>query len=202
MRLTFKAAPAIFATLLCASLPARAELQYYPDPAHKKLAPDEPMPMDDMVDLAKDGDPRAEFILGDLYQKGKGGLEKNLKESHHWFELSAMHGYGQAFVRLAAQAKHAGDTQLAWQWYTLAIDALDGAAQDYAIQARRDLQEQSKISREDMDAARKSMREWKDLRDKTLRELKDSAGKSGDDTAKSSAGHDSNPQQDRNLFHE
>src|SRR4051812_20199 len=117
------------ALLLLAIVPAQAELQYYPDPPHKKLAPDEPMPMDDMVDLAKQGDPRAEFILGDLYQKGKGGVAKDWKESRHWFELSGMHGYGQSFVRLAAQAKHEGDPELAWQWYTLAIDSLDGAAQ-------------------------------------------------------------------------
>ena len=50
---------------------ARADLKYFPDPAYKRLNADDPPPMSEMTDLANEGDVRAMFILGDMYEKGK-----------------------------------------------------------------------------------------------------------------------------------
>lgn len=155
---------------------AQADLKYFPDPAYKRLNADDPPPMTEMVDLANQGDTRAMFILGDMSEKGKGGLEQDRKQARHWFEESAKHGYNQSFIRLAAMAKHDNNPQEAWQWYTLAIDSFDsGDTQDYAIRARKALVESAKLSSDDIDKARKAIDDWKDVRDKQLRAEKDAA---------------------------
>ena len=167
-------------TIICiclataASVPAQADLKYFPDPAYKRLNSDDPQPMEEMVELAGQGDTRAMFILGDMYEKGKGGLAKDLNQSRHWFEESAIHGYNQSFIRLAAMAKHDNNPVEAWQWYTLAIDNFDyGDTQQYAIRARKDLTDEAKLSSDDTDKARKAMGAWKDARDKQLRTEKE-----------------------------
>jgi TPR repeat protein len=170
----------LFGMILCIGLlapaSARADLKYFPDPAYKRLNADDPPPMSEMIDLANQGDTRAMFILGDMSEKGKGGLEKDVKQARSWFEESAMHGYSQSFIRLAAMAKHDKNPKEAWQWYTLAISGFDdGDAQDYAIRARKELVEKAKLAPDDIDAARKAMNDWKDARDKHLRDEKDAA---------------------------
>lgn len=158
--------------LLLAAAPAPAGITYYPDPVYKRLNDDDPLPMEEMLELAGQGDPRAQFMLGDMYQKGKGGLAKDLKESHRWFEESGMHGYGQSFIRLAAQAKRAKKPLEAWKWYTLAIDHLNGDIQDYAIKARKELVENEPLTREEIAEARTALDDWKEQRDQRLREEK------------------------------
>lgn len=170
----------LLAVIICIGLltpaAARADLKYFPDPAYKRLNADDPPPMAEMVDLANQGDTRAMFILGDMSEKGKGGLEQDRKQARRWFEESAKHGYNQSFIRLAAMAKHDNNPQEAWQWYTLAIDSFDsGDTQDYAIRARKALVESANLSSDDIDKARKAIDDWKDMRDKQLRAEKDAA---------------------------
>lgn len=108
--------------LLCLSVcvPAQAAgVRYLEDPVYTKINKDDEHPMDDLVILAKGGDARAQFILGDLYSKGKGGLAKNRVKARYWFEISARHGYTASFIRLAALAKRSRDYIGAYQWYTL-----------------------------------------------------------------------------------
>jgi TPR repeat protein len=159
------------AALICAAAPAQADLKYYPDPVHRKLSDDDPPAMSDMTELALEGDTRAMFILGDMYEKGKGGLPKDLKESRKWFEESGMHGYGHSFIRLAAMAKLEKKPIEAWQWYTLAIRHLDNDdTQNYAIQARKALEEKFQLTSEDIAAARDAQDAWEDARDQHLRD--------------------------------
>jgi TPR repeat protein len=110
-------------TLLCLSLCAGAAqaagVRYLEDPVYIKLNKDDEHPMSDLMTLAAGGDARAQFILGDLYSKGKGGLAKNRVKARYWFEISARHGYTAAFIRLAALAKRSRDYIGAYQWYTL-----------------------------------------------------------------------------------
>ncbi|MBI3441300.1 MAG: sel1 repeat family protein [Proteobacteria bacterium] len=148
---------------------AQAHLKYYPDPVYQKLNDDDSSPMTDMIDLAAQGDVRAQFIMGDLYSKGKGGVAKDLTAARHWFEESGIHGYGHSFIRLAALAKHDNRPKEAWQWYSLAIKTFDyGDERKYAIQARHDLVENATLSEEDIREARKSMSAWEDMRDQHL----------------------------------
>ncbi len=192
----------LYALLMCLAMAAgtataaQAELKYYPDPAYHKLNSDDPHPMDEMIDLAKQGDARAQFILGDMYEKGKGGLEKDMKESRHWFEESAVHGYSHSFIRLAALAKHEDNPVEAWQWYTLAINSFDsGDAQQFVIKARHDLVETAELSRDDIWEARKAVDAWEDSRDKQLRMEKEQQEKDAEAKLAASEHPDKKPAQ-------
>lgn len=172
------------ALLWSISLPALADIKYYSDPVHKSYSKDDPPAMSDMIDLANQGDVRAMFILGDMYEKGKGGLPKDQKQARQWFEDSAMHGYNQAFIRLAAMAKRANNPIEAWQWYSLAIKNFDsGNTQQYVIRARKALTESANLSSADTDQGRKAMSDWETARDKYLRDEKDAARKASVDAA-------------------
>jgi TPR repeat protein len=156
--------------LLPGSLPAKAELKYYSDPVYQKLSADDPLPMADVIALAEQGDVRAQFIVGDLYAKGKGGMPEDMIEARRWFELSAMHGYNHSFIRLAAIAKRENKPAEAWQWYTLAIWSLDhdAAERKYALGARETLMETAQLPNDDLRRAKKSAIAWENTRDRIL----------------------------------
>lgn len=159
----------ILLVLLFFSTAAVADIPYYPDPVYKKFGDADHSPIEDMVDFAKQGDVRAQFILGDLYSKGKGGMPKDLKEARHWFGESAIHGYAHSFLRLAALAKHDNNPLEAWQWYTLAIDALEDDRRRFAVEARKELVDAAKLDSKNIAAARGAMKDWEDARDDRLR---------------------------------
>ncbi|MFH1157319.1 MAG: hypothetical protein V1721_00295 [Pseudomonadota bacterium] len=149
---------------------AGAGIEYYPDPVYQKLNADDPPPMEDMIALAKQGDARAQFILGDLYAKGKGGFARDPAKARRWFEESAINGYNHSFIRLAALAKHEDKPLDAWKWYTLAIDGFaQGGEKTFAIAARHSLIADAKLLPEDIWRARKSMNDWVLARGKRLR---------------------------------
>jgi TPR repeat protein len=162
--LTLAPAPAGAANNASAVLPAE-RIKYYPDPVYQKLNSGDSHPMDDMLVLAKEGDVRAQFILGDLYSKGKGGLPRDVKEARRWFEASALHGYNHSFIRLAALAKHTSNPIEAYQWYTLAMERTNGDEKSYAREARQTLVADKKLTSEDIDKAEKLMDTWKDTQD-------------------------------------
>lgn len=161
------------ALLMAVPVSAHANIKYYPDPVYQKFGPDDTSPMADMVDMASQGDVRAQFIMGDLYSKGKGGVAKDPAEARHWFEESGRHGYAYSFLRLAAMAKRENKPLEAWQWYSLAIKAFDdGDERKFAITARHDVAESAKLSLEDLRQARKSMSDWEDDSNKRLSDEK------------------------------
>lgn len=119
----------ILVALFCLSFAAVADaagIHYFEDPVYVKINKDDEHPMDDLITLAAEGDARAQFILGDLYSKGKGGLARNSVKARYWFEISARHGFTPAFVRLGALAKHNRDYIGACQWYKLDADHAEG----------------------------------------------------------------------------
>lgn len=143
--------------LLMMTTSVQAEgIRYYSDPVYQKMAPEDEHPMDDLVTLAEQGDVRAQYILGDMYGKGKGGLARNLVKSRYWFESAALRGYDPAFIRLAALAKRQKDTVEAYKWYTLAISHAGGKLSKWARRARDNL----KISGSQQDEAKHAAREW------------------------------------------
>lgn len=117
---------ALFCLTFAAAASAAGGIRYFEDPVYVKINKDDEHPMDDLITLAAEGDARAQFILGDLYSKGKGGLAKNRVKAHYWFEISARHGFTPAFVRLGALAKHNHDYVGACQWYKLDADHAQG----------------------------------------------------------------------------
>lgn len=157
---------------LCAiaASPAAAEkIKYYQDPVYQQLIKGDPHPMSDLLGLAEENDVRAQFILGDLYAKGKGGLSKNEKKAAYWFEQSAKRGYAPSFVRLAALSKRRGDKVEAYKWYTLATESFrSGADRKYAEKARTALG----IGNAEAKQAKKAADAWKVMKVKEDQEIK------------------------------
>jgi len=163
---------------LLASAPAvaRADLKYYPDPVYKKLNDEDTIPMAEILEMAGAGDVRAQFIIGDLYAKGKGGLAQDLAEARRWFEKSAIHGYNHSLIRLAALAKRENKPVEAWQWYTLAIRNFDyGPERKFASGARQAVAETAQLSAADIRQAKKFLSAWENMRDRMLEDEKKAA---------------------------
>lgn len=154
------------------SSPAVAEkLKYYQDPVFQGLNAGDSHPMSDLLALAEQGDVRAQFILGDLYAKGKGGLSKNEKKGAYWFEQSARNGYYPSFIRLAALAKRRDAPEEAFKWYTLAAEYFRGGAdQKHAVKARADLAAAIPLTKEQQRAAKDAAAKWKADRIREMRE--------------------------------
>lgn len=183
MKITTLLLPSLFAAAFLLSLgtasSAMAEkITYFSDPVFQRTSAEEPHPMDDIIALAEGGDVRAQYILADLYAKGKGGLVKTEKTARIWFQRSAQNGYAPSFFRLAAIAKRAKKPVEAYQWYTLAIETFrSGPDQQYAIRVRNDLSDSAKLTPDQIKEARKDAADWKEARIKENREKQEAARK-------------------------
>jgi len=181
---------AVLAALFSAGVPARAAgLKYYQDPPFKKMAPAQPGAMADLVLLAKEGDARAQYILGDLYGKGQGGLGKNRVKSRYWFESAARNGYRMAFIRLAALAKHAKDPVSAYKWYTLGKAASPWRSAEHAwCDSSRDrVAEKFGMTGGQIDAAEQAARDWRAGQDKAEAALQKQAAAARAEAAREEA---------------
>lgn len=138
----------------------QSAVDYISDPLFEPIGGGDSHPLQGLFELAENSDARAQFILGDLYSKGKGGIRKNEPLAKTLFEHSAKLGHYEAFIRLAAMAKDDEDYISAWKWYTLADERLKwGDTRDWATEARKEIEDQ--LSREDKKAARAAIKEWK-----------------------------------------
>lgn len=170
------------ALLLLAATPVQAEkIKYYEDPVYKPLNDGDSHPMSDLMALAEGGDARAQFILGDLYAKGKGGLAKNVSKGGYWFEESAKAGYGPAFIRLGALAKNNKDPVAAWSWYDLGGDLARGGDARYARKARDEVAK--KLTTEQISTARDMAGDWKQRRSQEISEKKAADKKKAEEDA-------------------
>ena len=165
----------IAALLFALVAPARAEIRFYAEPAYKSLDPDAPSPMEDMIALAEEGDARAQYILGDMYTKGKGGLGKDVAKGMSWFETSAQNGAYESFIRLAALAKKRKDFTEAYKWYTLAIDLMGNSRmykdwRAHALESRKTLKDSGEPGKDDIKQALKDVSLWKDEMRRARRE--------------------------------
>ena len=154
-------------TLFCAvfifasAAPAAAEkIKYLGDPVYEKMAAEDGHPMDDMQALAAEGDVRAQFILGDLYSKGKGGLPKKLGTARKWFEESAYNGYPESFIRLAALEKRVKKPADAYKWYTLCMEHLRGDGRKWCQKSRDELAKSAPLSKEQIKTAKQDAVNW------------------------------------------
>lgn len=114
------------------------------------------------LDLAKAGDSRAQFILGDIYAKGRSGLQQSDVKARKWFERAARQGYDPALVRLAALEKRVGDPVAAYKWYELALDRFNSDTKTYAFvkEAQRDLVREANLDGKQQGEARHLASLW------------------------------------------
>lgn len=87
---------------------------------------------------AAQGDPRAEFGLGEVYEQGKG----DYRTADHWYSMAAEHGDSESKYRLmliwmAGDKDFTPDLTKAYGWMLIA--AKGGAASDRLAQLRRQL---------------------------------------------------------------
>jgi hypothetical protein len=161
---------AAFAFYMSSAAPASAgsSIDYISDPLFEPIDGGDSHPLQGLFELAEASDARAQFILGDLYSKGKGGIPKNVALSKILFEHSAKLGHYEAFIRLAALAKEDKNYVSAWKWYTLANERLKwGETRDWATKARKELEQE--MSAADKKAARSAVKQWKVTRLKPLK---------------------------------
>lgn len=135
---------------------------YFSDPLFEPLSAKDKHPLSDLKVLAENGDQRAQFILGDLHVKGKGGFPQDIDKAYDFFEHSAKSGYNHALIRLAAIAKKDGAVLEAYKWYSLAIESFSyGDTRKYLLQARKDLIQKYNMERGDIKLAKKQMKKWR-----------------------------------------
>lgn len=162
--------------LLTTSMSAMAEdtvdekVIFLSDPVYKKLGEEDFHPMDEMQALADKNNVRAQFILGDLYSKGKGGLPLDLEKARAYFEAAAIHGYSYALVRLAALEKRANKPVEAWKWYTIAIRNMPHDEKRMLIvKSRMELAEKYKLQEGHKQSVSQEIYNWDDKRNEILR---------------------------------
>jgi TPR repeat protein len=165
------AACVLLALLLAPVMSSAAGIRYYEDPVYSKLNAEDEHPMSDLVLLAERGDARAQYILADLYGKGKGGLAKNLVKSRFWFESAARHGLSAAFIRLAALARNSGDGVSAYKWYTLSAELAGGKEAKWSRGARTQLIKNAKLSPKDVRLAEDAAAKWRRQQGEAMRTL-------------------------------
>ena len=167
MRIHLIITAAMLAAVLLAA-PARADekIVFYEDPVFKPLNDGDEHPMSDLLKLSEQGDVRAQFIVADLYAKGKGGLVKNTQKAKHWFSQSAINGYGASFIRLGALAKREGNMVEAYSWYDLGASLAGGKDARYSAKARDALN----LSSEDEDKADELSSAWRKEKARVLNE--------------------------------
>ncbi len=95
--------------------------KYKQDPVYTPLYEDAPHPLENMLNMASNGDERAMYIIADLYSKGKGGFKLDLEKAKYWFEELAKEKNLHAFIRLAAIAKRQEKPIKAYSWYRAAL---------------------------------------------------------------------------------
>ncbi|HYD16932.1 MAG TPA: hypothetical protein VEF76_00470 [Patescibacteria group bacterium] len=151
-----------FLILFCLiGLPAQAAgIKYYEDPVYQKMAPEDPHPMEDLLTLAEQGDVRAQYIIADMFGKGKGGLGRNQVKARYWFETAARKGYTMGFIRLAAMAKRQRDYVSAYKWYSLSMKDGTSRERKWSEAARDEMVKAAKMSRQDIRDARDATDLW------------------------------------------
>ena len=164
----------LIAALLCLPVQAFAadksykkptKIPVHSDPVYKPLYEEAVHPLAVLIEMAEeDGDARAQFILGDLYSKGKGGFAKDPEKAAHWFEASARSGYIHSYIRLAALASKRGDRIAAYQWYYLGEDRTtrkDRELRDFMRARMGQLKSGKKpLSRDDIRLAVNNGKDW------------------------------------------
>ena len=161
MRQIYKIIAIVLIILFIASPVKAEEQEFFSDPLFEPLFEGGEHPLQDLINLALKDDARAQFILGDLYSKGKGGFKKNIERAQSFFERSAKLGYKHSFIRLAALAKKEEDFITAYKWYNLAIDYFPhGDLRLYIVRAMNKMSRDQKMNKKDIRMAKRGSKDW------------------------------------------
>ena len=109
-------------TLTAPSLGNAKTISYFTDPIHPSVEKEyQGHPLAHLKNLAEQqNDSRAQFMMGDMLAKGKGGFKKDVEQAYRFFQFSAKGNNPHAFIRLAAMDEKRGNLIGAYQWYFFA----------------------------------------------------------------------------------
>ena len=146
---------ALVLSLVCLVVPAWADYQAGMDANNRG---DYATALREWRPLAEQGDARAQFDLGLLYENGD-GVPRDYAKAHEWYEKSAAQGGAKAQFYLGMQCAFGEggplDLVQAYMWYSLAAGNGHAAATVY----RNDLARQ--MTPAQIVEAHKRAREWK-----------------------------------------
>ena len=146
---------ALVLSLVCLVVPAWADYQAGMDANNRG---DYATALREWRPLAEQGDARAQFDLGLLYENGD-GVPRDYAKAHQWYEKSAAQGGAKAQFYLGMQCAFGEggplDLVQAHMWYSLAAGNGHAAATVY----RNDLARQ--MTPAQIAEAQKRAREWK-----------------------------------------
>jgi len=149
---------ALVLSLVCLVVPAWADYQAGMDANNRG---DYATALREWRPLAEQGDARAQFDLGLLYENGD-GVPRDYAKAHQWYEKSAAQGGAKAQFYLGMQCAFGEggplDLVQAHMWYSLAAGNGHAAATVY----RNDLARQ--MTPAQIAEAQKRAREWKSKR--------------------------------------
>ncbi len=139
-------------------------IKYLPDPIYSPVYKNAKHPLADILLMSDDGDARAQYILADLYLKGKGGFAKNTEQSKHFFEESAKQKYLHSFIRLAAIAKSEEDFPAAYKWYLIGLKYSkreNSELYNFMNKQKNKLIDNNLINKEDVKLSKKQAKIWR-----------------------------------------
>lgn len=144
--------------------PVKKHITYFSDPEFAPTYEGATHSLAHLQGLAEKGDKRAQFILGDLYAKGKGGFPKDLETARLWFEKSGRQHYAHSFVRLAALEKREEKSVEAYKWYILGLRPAKKESKQlytYIKGKMEQLKTNAALDRDDLRTAEKLAKNWK-----------------------------------------
>jgi hypothetical protein len=118
--------------------------------------------INDLLEIARKGNAKAQYSLGDIYDRGE-GVAKDYKEAVRWFQLSAAQGYAPAQHNLGvmyAMGQYVPQDDIqAYMWLSLA--ALGLTDQDYEVFVATREAVAKEMTSEQIERAEQLSREWK-----------------------------------------
>ncbi len=148
----------IIITSFIFSTSAMAEIKYFSDPAYIEAGASNPL--QSLQNMASKGDARALYMMGDLYEKGKGGYSKNIRKSYAMFVKSAEQNFSHSFIRLAVMEKKRKDYSEAYKWYVLAIKHEKNKVAKRILKANlRELK--ANMNKSEFKEGKQSLKKWK-----------------------------------------
>lgn len=166
---------AFFVSVIFFAAPAMADtnqapkedtsIRYFSDPIHPSVNDNfQGHPLAHLKSLAEDkNDARAQFMMGDMLAKGKGGFAKDEGAASLFFQQSGKGGNPYAFIRLAAMAEKQHQMLEAYQWYSIGVDYFPkGENRLYMIRQKNQLSRDHKFTNSEIRKIKQNIKIWHD----------------------------------------
>lgn len=153
-----------FAVMILTPSMAQAEpISYFTDPVHPSVEKEyQGHPLAHLKNLAEQkNDSRAQFMMGDMLSKGKGGFAQNIDKAYAFFQFSAKGHNPHAFIRLAAIDEKRGHLIGAYQWYYFGSKYFPkGEKRIYMIRQKNRLARENEFTHAQLQDVKRNLKIW------------------------------------------